>query len=241
MPDVYRFPPVSITAYASSIDDPQSTSEGYKGARRFSQVRASRATYNIKASGIGRDRNGTANIETLKLYLAGKPPLVQIDTLPAMWWGNRCDSDDLISGRPVEWEGDGTTVEWTSDSEETVWLDGPTFNCVAGNDGFNYVDVDGLPIGAVVRAGQPVVQGALSSSVVNDVTVVSETTRIRIVKPLSDGEVDIGGKVTRIFYLDSIPNAMQSFGAFGYDFSMTEALATDFSTPFNILDPWTVL
>ena len=238
MPDVYRFPPVSIEAYASSIDDPKSTSQGYTGARRFSQVRDNRSTYLISVSGIGSDRNGTANVETLKLFLAGKPPLVQVDTLPAMWWGQRLTSDEFISGVPLEWVAGSVNLGWTDGIDPLSWYDNPPFFATAGNDGFEYIDVDGLPLGAVINPGQPVTQGVLISSVVNEVTVTGDVTRIRIVSALSNGNVNIGGKVTRNFYIDSIPGAMQTAGAFGYDFSMTEALASDFTTAFNVLDPW---
>lgn len=239
MPDVYRFPPVSIEAYASSIDDPKRTSQGYTGARRFSQVRDNRATYLIRASGIGSDRNGTANVETLKLFLAGKPPLVQIDTLPAMWWGQRITSSELLSGVPLEWTSGGVDLDWTSGGLDMNWYDTTPFFATAGNDGFEYVDVENLPLGTVINPGQPVIQGALVSSVVNEVTVTGTVTRIRIVGALSEGTVNIGGKVTRNFYIDSIPSSTQTAGAFGYDFSMTEALASDFTTAFNVLDPWT--
>lgn len=238
MPDVYTFPPVGITAYENSIDDPLRVSVSYSGAARGSQVRANRAIYNISVSGVGTDGNGMGYIETLKQLLKGKLPLVQIDTLPAVWWGQTCQRGEIASDEVV-WTSGGDELVWTSGGDDLVWRDSAEITATAGNDGFDYIDITGVPLGVTIYPGEAVQGGGDVAYVLGQKEVTEDPVRLYLTAPIASGEVNIGRKVTRVFRITNEPSAMQTTGAFGYDFTMIEAFETDFPDGFNIRDvPW---
>jgi len=238
MPDVYKFPPVGITAYESTIDDPLNVSVGYSGAARGSQVRANRALYNIAVSGIGADGNGTGYVETLKQLLKGKLPLVQIDTLPAVWW-NRTGNRGEISSNVISWTAGGDELTWTDGDVALEWRDVAKITATAGNDGFDYIDITGIPAGVTIYPGEAVQGGGDVAYVLGQRETTTDPVRVYLTAPIASGEVTIGRKVTRVFRITNEPRSMQTTGAFGYDFAMTEAFATDFPDGFTIRDvPW---
>jgi hypothetical protein len=235
MPDVFKFPPVAITAYESSIDDPMRVSVGINGAARGSQTRANRAVYMIKVSGVG---DGVGRIETLKQFLKGKLPLVQVDTLPAVWFGKTRDrARRELSSTPRSWTHGDIDLDFTEGGADLVLRDFSKITSVAGNDGFDYVDVTGLPSGITVHAGEAVQGGGDVAYVVGPVVTADGIDRLYLTSAIPDGEITIGEKVTRIFRMTSRPRAIQTTGAFSYDFDMIEAFQSDYTDTFTILSP----
>ncbi len=237
MPTIYRFPPVGISAYESSIDDPMNASRGINGGPRYSQTRANRSIYVAEVSGIGPDGNGAGYVEALKRLLAGRPPLVQVDTLPATWWGRTRDRPALQSGDLLSWTTGGAPLTWTTGGEPLTWYTSPLFTATPGKDDFDYIDVTGLPDGTEVFPGDAVQVGGDVSYAMRSETI-GGVRRIYLTSALPAGNVDIGATVTRNFSLNERPRSMQTQGAFSYTFEMTEVFASDFSDGLTVLDPW---
>jgi len=233
MPNVYKFPPVGVTAYESSIDDPMYTSTGISGAPRYSQTRANRAVYFARVSGLG---DGTGYVESLKQLLKGKPPLVQVDTLPSVWWNKK--RTQFVGGQQVVWTSGGGTMEWTEGGGEMVWYDNEPYLATAGAGDFPYIDIVGLPSGFEISPGEAVQLNGAVAYVLRPVVTNKAGTRVYLTEALTDGSVSIGQAVTRNFQLIERPRAVQVPGAFSYDFDMREVFASDFSDGLTALNPW---
>lgn len=233
MPTVYQFPPVRVVAYENTINDPMSISVGISGAIRGSQTRANRSVYAATVLGNG---DGAGYVEALKRLMAGKLPLVQVDTLPAHWWGYR--RGDSLGGREVAWTSGADDLEWTEGASDLLWLDATPLAAVAGNDGFDYIDVEGIESGLTIQIGEAIQIGSADALSLRKVTSDGGTTRIYLSGPLADGFASIGRPVSKVFSLKDRPRTTQTSGTFVYNFDMIEALESDFADEFEVVDPW---
>tara|TARA_R110000851_G_scaffold110994_2_gene233922 strand:- start:989 stop:1696 length:708 start_codon:yes stop_codon:yes gene_type:complete len=235
MPNVYKFPPVGIAAYENTIDNPMSISTGIGGAVRGSQTRVNRTLYLAQVHGPG---DGVGYVEALKQLLKGQLPLVQVDTLPAVWWG-RTGSRGVLEENPVSWTAGGTAATWTAGGTAATWYQATPIESTAGVDVFNYIDVTGIPSGVTVHVGEAIQGGGDIAYVLRTVTSAGGTTRLWLTAAIPNGHISIGKNITRVFRITEPPRAMQGTGGFAYDFAMKEAFATDFVGGFTVLDPWT--
>lgn len=238
MPTVYKFPPVRVSAYENTIDDPQNVSVGIGGAARGSQTRVNRTIYTAMVNGAGTGGDATGYVEVLKHLLKGKLPLVQMDTLPAIWWGRSRGRGALIS-EDIAWTSGGTDLVWLDGDGDIEWSEKDHIECTSGFDSFDYIDVTGIADGTRVYVGEAVQGGGSIAYVTRPATVGSGSIRVFLTGPIPSGRVSIGAKVTRVFRLLGQPRATQTTGAFSYNYNMIEVLGSDFSEDFTVLDPWT--
>lgn len=241
MPQVFAWPPVSLTGYAHTISRPVQRAEGLQGAPYLSQSEPTRTLVAASVTGIGRHGDSGAYVEMLKQLLDGKLALVRLTPCPRHWHGALRGIDRIRGQVDLVWNDGATGITWSSGGQSILWKTVGKIQGTSGSDDWPYLDCTGFPPNIrVALPTEPISVGGVSALVLR--TAVSDATgaaRLYLSSALPSGSVLIGREPSKVFEIIDYPQTFQpAGGSYGYDFEMVERFETDFVDSLVDVNPW---
>lgn len=252
MPNVYTWPPVHSVATLLSQNRAMSTSFGLAGTPYSSLAQRTRRIWSVRVPGIGKDGQQQGYIETLKVLLDGKLPLVRATPCPRYWWKARGQEVANLNEQTLTWfsNPNGAAVAWdgAEGGAAVAWRFQPEIYEVGTNDdGWHFLRLRYLPRGNFAIPGEKVSFGGREAFVVNT-AIVGDDGRTTVyltedigatVGPASNFSLNVRESI--VFFMDDFPNAMQpAVGSYYYEFEMFEVFAEEFADGFTeVSPPWT--
>lgn len=241
MPDVFAWPPVSLTGHEHTISRPVQRAEGLNGAPYLSQSEPTRKLVTAQVSGIGQDAMGSGYIEVLKDLMDGKLALVRMAPCVKHFRGALGDLRGQRGPQGLQWETASDDLAWTARNGPLVWTAGSQITAQTGVDGWPYLDCSGLPGNTVIAApSEPIKVGASASVVIRPArSDANGNARVFTKDRLPSGFVVIGEIESSVFEITEFPRSTQPMvGTYGYNFEFIERFAEDFAEGFNEVNPW---
>ena len=246
MVNVIAWPPVGVTAFENTIDDPVSRSSSLLTGRRYvSAAKRSRRIARMGVSGIGCNLADAGYVEMLKRQLKGGVHLVRMNPIPSYWHMAKSSGEKVLGWNELTWTDGTYDVDW-SNGAEVKWYDGlGSLTGASGTDGvWDTIAVSGLPANtrAVLPSDTITVSsgGSLSfaKAMREETSDENGEITIRLDQPLPSGDVRIGVEESVVFEVSEMPRAMQPVGGnFGYIFDMRQVFE-DETDGFVEVNPW---
>lgn len=237
MPEVYAWPPVTVSGWANGTTRPGSTSYGLNGAPYYSQAQAARQTYSVNVLSAGRERGSSGYLDMLRRQLDGKPPLVRVYPLPPLHHSTFCGLLGLRGQAEIDWMATGRDMVW-----DIEWAYGTVIDAVAEADGdWDAIRCTGLPASRTVAYPGEIVRadtGETARVLKREVSDEDGEALIRLDGPLPDGEVLIGAIESVVMEITKwhTPSTQMEPGTLSL--TMREIFDTDYDTAFTEVDPW---
>jgi len=239
MVNVIAFPPVHVTAFEWTLEQPIGRSRSLFDGKRFvSQAQRSRRVGAFDVQGIGADLASAGYVEMLKRFVQGGVHLVRVNIQSAQWYlagPNRKTSvlTWTIPPAPLAWDA-------------LLWSTGLPLSGIPQMDGtWNAIRVEGFPPN--VTAAYPSERISVTNGTLTEYSTVQTMAKsgpaglalIRITSALTlTGLVSIGDTESVVFELMEMPRSMQPFsGNWSYSFGFREVFASE-TDGFVEVNPW---
>ena len=255
MTDVIAWPPFQLTGWELAEVYPQSRSVGtIEGRPRTSAAQRGRRVATANVTGIGTDKDGAGYVRMLNRLWAGKPNLVRVECLSALWYLARGGLN--LQSNIMEWTAGGVPLLWTAGGAAMIWGDGEydTYGEPATDGGWYSLTVTGLPPSRIVARPSELI--SVTDGTTTESAYVMRTTRsdasgpngktgtaiIRTDKPEAftvEGLVSIGQKENIVFEAQGVPRAVQGVtGTFGFQWDMVEVFEDEYANGWTEVNPW---
>lgn len=242
MTNVYAWPPVGLTGWEITHQDPVSVSRGlFQGAPRTSSYLARRRLATAIVPFVGLEQANSGYVEMLKDYLAGVH-LVRVECHSAIWHVARSNLQNALG----EWLTGGVGGTWLSGIVPGYWVTHAGYGTAGTVDGFPAITVTGLPASQIVVRPHELVtlldpggnQSARAVRVARSDASGNAVIRLNAAMT-GEGPVSIGDTESIVFRPLSYPRAVQSVGGGGtYQWDFEEAFEAEHPGGWTEVDPW---
>lgn len=242
--NVYAWPPVGLTGWRLSVQEPVSVSESLiTGAPRTSSYLPKRRVATAVVPIIGIDAAGAGYIEMLKDLLRGGRHLVRVECQSAIWHVARSRLQNAIG----LWTAGGIEGLWLSGATEGYFVRTSAFGTAGTSGGWNVVTVTGLPPSQIVARPHELIRMLDPDGdhqIARALTIARSdgagTAVIRLDRAMTGtGPISIGDAESIVFRPTSMPDVVQDLrgqGAYTWDF--VEAFEAEYAGGWVEVDPW---